>query len=1027
MMGETHTKDRSNHNSLRIAYLNVRGLSEAKFRTAERWMRQNKYDILFLSETWFSQERIYTASTYFITSSSRPPKNPNAVRPTCGILALCQPELQPRICLSTTQFSVTLRIGDRTISGVYLPPSLAPEVFKQTLENIPTSTVLVGDFNCLVSSSDIKTTKLKSYCSSNNLYHASHLDARLDHVWVRNDCHAHSNIYIPKQQLNISDHGLIGITIPIHQLNSINEAPPTRRYFLKHLRDDNYCERLRRHYEHFAPLINDVITQAYDATKGKTFPEIAKWVNTLDEVWNFAIHEACTDVLGTYLVDAAKQWPDRTLEQLAKANSMTSSTRLWKRSQRGRQARLISNLDHNSPLEEGIALFKSVYDDDFADPETTLHAATSTQDLEIDAGLMSEITSQSVKKVIRQYPKHKSCGPDGLHARIYAEMSESDIFIDHFTKLCLFYASVSCTPASWNISNTPLLPKQNGDTCPVTETRPVSLTNMARRYFETLLLRHLTKQPGFRLHANQAGFRRGFSTISHVLIAHESCRLPRTRRHTTSIYLDLTKAFDRVRHAPLLSALRSRGISESIVALLYHLMMHDCKSHIIVNGARSEAIERTRGVFQGSIIAPLLFNIAMDALAIDLDQIETTDPYPFFLLFADDIRFSVHYSNIDILQEALKCCEVWAAKFGLDFGIKKCGVVGGDSNVFTINNTTLPHVSQYKYLGIEFNADGIAWSKFHSRVLTKAESTLGMLFKCATSEWGHATRLALVKTFVLSRLQYGLGLLAHQIGLAKRTDAEYHFDFTKPHSLHINCLDFIFAFKTPAPLLESMANLHTPEEALTLAKATTTRHLNNLAENNPLRTIQQLIRSTPEYFLTYTNRSLLLASCSDTNFEKWRREYDALRTADPTMEPISLKRMILNGFHQRRLSCSILTTYISPDSRTSHGRIDMTLFIKDPDTRQRAIHWRSNRLLLRRFCEMCCKNMARTHVNDCPSIHENTLLDNTLLNHFETDKNKRRRKFGIHDNYTILDFLLNKQDWEKFDLLSQHLLDNSSR
>lgn len=273
---------------------------------------------------------------------------------------------------------------------------------------------------------------------------------------------------------------------------------------------------------------------------------------------------------------------------------------------------------------------------------------------------------------------------------------------------------------------------------------------MSRRFFETAFLRHLLKHPSVQLHRNQAGFRRGYSTISHILTAHETCRLPLRHRHSVSIFLDLTKAFDRVRHKPLLDYLTSRGCAEPIRNLLYFLMMHDCKSHIVVNGLRSHAIHRHRGVFQGSILAPLLFNIAMDYLAHDLYALDQGSGPPAFLFFADDIRLSAHKKDIHILHDALKISEKWGLHFGLSFGIKKCGVVGDCTEAFRIQDSIIPHVPSYKYLGIRMDSEGIMWTHLEDLLATKAEKSLRFLAIVSTPKWNHATRLALVKTYVIS-------------------------------------------------------------------------------------------------------------------------------------------------------------------------------------------------------------------------------------------------------------------------------------
>lgn len=1017
-----------NHDQLRIAYVNVRGLSKPTLDIAEGWMKNKKFDILFLAETWFSNEFTYLASPFYTIQSTRPPKNPKSSRPTCGILVLCRRDLHPHISTEFTIHSVTIRINQTIISGVYLPPSLSSTDFKQTLENLPASTILLGDFNCIISSADARTSSLKSFCAERNLHHVSPLEARLDHIWVTERSHAHTPSFTPKTHLDgiLSDHGLISIMIPIQGSNiSNNTTAPTKRFFLKHLNDETKCDQLHARYEQFSPLINDTITEAINGTRGKSWSKISQWVDTVDEIWNLAIKQSCEEILGTYHVDEVKQWEDKSFERLAKSNSMSSSIRLWKRAQRGRQTRITSSSDKSSPLVEGIELFKSVY----SDPSCTMSLRNETLPHTIapDIDLTSSMTMQQLRKAIRKYPKHKSCGPDGLHARIFVAMTDSDIFMHHFATICQFYVNVCCTPSSWNISNTPLLPKKNGDVCLVTETRPVSLTNMARRYFESILLRHISKHRSFSLHKNQAGFRRGYSTISHLLVAHETCRLPRPRRHSIAIYLDLTKAFDRVRHLPLMDYLRQRGCPESIRMLLYHLMMHDCRSHIIVNGARSEAIERTRGVFQGSIIAPLLFNIAMDSLAQKLDQIEVRDTFPSFLLFADDIRLSAHLSNSDTLHSYLQVCELWAEEFGLTFGLQKCGVVGDTSETFSIHNEEIPHVEFYKYLGVELNKDGIIWPLFQNRIYKKTEATLGLMYKCATQDWGQATRLALIKTYVLSQLQYGMGLLAHQRQLASRLQIPSGVDATPMERLHLDCLKFVFGYATPTPLLESMSNIWHPEDMLTLAKASTTRHLNSLAIANPCLQMRKNIQATSEFFLIYTRRSFLTQCFSDKNYDEWKKNSDAAKVVNPDSSPIGLKSFLSKQFETSRCKRSLLVGYIASECRTAHGRIDMTLFIKDPSIRNNALLWRTNRLFINRYCEICSRTISRTHVDHCLGLQELLETDQILFTHFQKERSQRRKLHGIHDNFTFLDFLLNKQEFDKFNSILKLLLENSSR
>ena len=72
--------------------------------------------------------------------------------------------------------------------------------------------------------------------------------------------------------------------------------------------------------------------------------------------------------------------------------------------------------------------------------------------------------------------------------------------------------------------------------------------------------------------------------------------------------LDLTKAFDRVEYDPLFTALLEQGVPKVYCALLWALYQQQCGS---LHGRETFAIQR--GVKQGGVISPILFNAALES------------------------------------------------------------------------------------------------------------------------------------------------------------------------------------------------------------------------------------------------------------------------------------------------------------------------------------------------------------------------------------------------------------------------------
>ena len=96
-------------------------------------------------------------------------------------------------------------------------------------------------------------------------------------------------------------------------------------------------------------------------------------------------------------------------------------------------------------------------------------------------------------------------------------------------------------------------------------------------------------------------------------------------------FVDLEKAFDRVPREVLWWAMRTLGVEEWAVRAVQS-MYANAKSRVRVNGQLSEEFEVKVGVYQGSVLSPLLFILVLEALSR-----EFRTGVPWELLYADDL------------------------------------------------------------------------------------------------------------------------------------------------------------------------------------------------------------------------------------------------------------------------------------------------------------------------------------------------------------------------------------------------------
>ena len=316
-----------------------------------------------------------------------------------------------------------------------------------------------------------------------------------------------------------------------------------------------------------------------------------------------------------------------------------------------------------------------------------------------------------------------------------------------------------CLPADWKVAWVTPVPKSAKKSDP-SQYRPISLLSVASKVLE----KHVKDLIMVNLAENsvitpfQWGFLEGRSTTGALLEAVDRWhRFLERKSEVCVVFLDLSKAFDRVPHAPLLDKLRDLDLDPYLVRWLGNYLQ-DRRQNVIVGGILSVQSLVLSGVPQGSVLGPLLFLLYIN----DVASVVTCGN--FMSLFADDIvLFRELSSLLDCVQVQLLLDNVssWFANNHMSFNVSKCKYMVISRrrahqltlSTLSLNGVDLERVSVFKYLGVWLSSD-LSWTHHVDQITLRASKHLGIVYRTFYSHASSAAFLQLYISFVRPFLEY---------------------------------------------------------------------------------------------------------------------------------------------------------------------------------------------------------------------------------------------------------------------------------
>ncbi|CAB3996295.1 Hypothetical predicted protein [Paramuricea clavata] len=401
-----------------------------------------------------------------------------------------------------------------------------------------------------------------------------------------------------------------------------------------------------------------------------------------------------------------------------------------------------------------------------SDPDSNSERQDHSQVITIDNIALSE---EEVMTVIMNLDSNKAQGPDNIPARLLKETA-----MQITPSLCaLFNKSlrVGVLPSVWKLANVVPVHK-HGEKTYVENYRPISLLSLISKVLERCIFNNIKYHVYEQINPCQNGFMPGKSCITQLIEVLEQIGRELDRgKQIDVLYLDMSKAFDRVSHVELIHRLREFGFGGSVLDWFNSYLTNRYQQTTVLE-ATSKPLPVTLGVPQGSILGSLLFLLYENHLsnAVTNSNIAT---------FADNTKIFKTINSISdaaALQCDLSKFEKGSTNGNLELNASKCKVLRVTRKhnkiiyPYTLHNTILGSTDSERDLGI-LTSSSLTWSKHVEYQYAKASKTLGYIRRSTFDIKDIAVRRTLYLTLVRTQLCYGSQIWAPQIiNLIQRTE-----------------------------------------------------------------------------------------------------------------------------------------------------------------------------------------------------------------------------------------------------------------
>ena len=324
----------------------------------------------------------------------------------------------------------------------------------------------------------------------------------------------------------------------------------------------------------------------------------------------------------------------------------------------------------------------------------------------------------------------------------HSSMSNSRLYFLH--ALCHALIKVIHGENTWRETKVVFLPKPGKDSYQKPNSwRPISLTSFLLKTMERLVDWNLRTEElvNKMVNSGQYAYLKGIGTDAalHQLITRIEYAI-KSKQMALGVFLDIEGAFSHATFKSIVTALEREGVSAGIIRWIYHML-----SDRVVSASSGSTTERRvveRGCPQGGVLSPLLWNLVIMELQLELKNLSAL----YNQAYADDVALlnvGIDFGTVkDLSQRAIDTVDTWCKKRDLSIHPDKIEVVlfkARQKSVTTkplkLHGKEISYKKSVRFLGVILDEE-LNWAEHCSVKAKRATASLMQVRGAVGKLWG---------------------------------------------------------------------------------------------------------------------------------------------------------------------------------------------------------------------------------------------------------------------------------------------------